>query len=119
MTMNPLSGIATVLALLVVVPVGLGFLLRLLIRTPWPSLVALLGAALMLAVAYAAGDRGAGSQFSGRTPEGVTLAVAVAVQALGILFSMLLAFLLVRGGVYLADRWQAVRAGRISNPQAP
>lgn len=119
MTMSPLSWVATVIALMVVVPVGLGFLLRLLLQTPRPILVGLLGAALILGVAYLAGDTGAGSQFSTRERHDVTLPVALAVHVLGLLFSMLVAFLFVNGGVILADRWRAVRASRTPHPQSP
>lgn len=117
--MSSLILIVTVFALMVVLPVCLGFLLRLLLRNPPHRLIGLLGAALILAVPYMAGDRGAGSQFDVSARNDITLPMALAVHALGILFSMLLAFLFVNGGVKLADRWRAVRACQTSINSSP
>jgi len=117
--MSPLTLIVIVFALMVVLPVCLGFLLRLLLSNPAPRLIALLGAALILAVPYMAGDRAAGSQFDVSARNDITLPMALAVHTLGILFSMLLAFLFVNGGVKLADRWRAVRACHTSMTPSP
>jgi len=102
-TLAMLLPVVMMMAILFAIPVCLGVLLRLLVRTVPPHLVGWLGAGLILAVLYGAGDPPTEPPLVIASASESFLAI-FGIAMLDRLFLLVIAFLFVNGGVTLVDR---------------